>query len=49
MKLLRLFRNWFVCKVDGHIWRDSRSVIGFQTCRRCRSRRRDPLQAHAVN
>jgi chromosome partitioning protein len=31
-----------ICLVQGHDWVESRALTGFETCRRCRSRRRKP-------
>jgi chromosome partitioning protein len=31
-----------ICMVQGHEWFESRQMTGFETCRRCRSRRRKP-------
>lgn len=34
-----------VCLAQGHVWGDSRRAPGWQTCRRCHMRRRDPWTA----
>jgi chromosome partitioning protein len=43
MKLIEIS----VCLAQGHIWGDSRRAPGWQTCRRCLMRRRDPWAAPA--
>ncbi|HZZ89669.1 MAG TPA: hypothetical protein VFE13_15185 [Caulobacteraceae bacterium] len=41
MKVLK----FIICLLRGHVWRSSRRRPGYETCMRCRTRRRKGLAA----